>query len=676
MGPPWDVRDYVTGTDHKFNKLANLKSLVRRSRLFGVAELNGEADARVDVVTTNGAGPDLRAKETGHIRLIAVATRPRASRYLFDVTGIARAAILGRNSNPSFAANATQFRGFVKLECLEDGTMRLYLTGLAIFVPSVALADIELPSRIDRVTVFPDAAIVTRVAPLAVPAGASSLVLRSLPAAIDPSSIRVEGEGGSAFTIGGIDIRTTPGDAKPVIDADLEEKLRALREQREATQGRLAAVEGKKAVIERYAQASPEKLSNEAKPLEVAQWATAWNAIGDGLTQANDELRTLRSHISDLDVRIAALERARPQPAQPGAPKRDVLVAVQASAPVAGELRISYRVGGAGWAALYDARLETGARETKPSLEIVRRAQVAQRTGEDWEDVQLSVSTVRVSRGTAAPDLPPLQVSFPELAPAAPATLRRSAPAPQLVAPDEARPQERLDDRSADNQPAKEQQAALQAEAFQATFHVPGRVRVPQDGSSKNFVLNQRTVAPALSVRAAPVLDETAYLQTSFVNEDEAALLPGDVALHRDGAFVGRARLKLVAPGDAVELGFGADDKVKITRVPLRRRESEPSWIGQTKSDLSEFKTTVRNLHGWPMRITVLDRVPFSENAAISVEVLRDITPPTDRQTENKRGVMAWTSEFGPGEQKEIRFGYRVQWPADKGVVFAPKPMR
>jgi uncharacterized protein (TIGR02231 family) len=552
--------------------------------------------------------------------------------------------------------------------------MRLSLTGFAIFLPTIALADIELPSRIDRVTVFPDAAIVTRVAPLAIQGGASTVVLRGLPAAIDPASIRVEGEGASVFTIAGIDVRTTPGDARPVIDAELEDKLRGLREQREGTQGRIAAIEGKKAVIERYAQASPEKLSNEAKPLEVAQWATAWNAIGDGLAQANDELRTLRARVNDLDSQIAALERARPQPTRPGAPKRDVLVALEANAPVAGELRISYRVAGAGWTALYDARLETGARETKPSLEIVRRAQVAQRTGEDWEDVQLSVSTVRVNRGTAAPDLPPLQVSFPEAALAAQDAMRRAAPAPHQGVASEAR--RLFGEEFADSQPAKEQQAVLQSAAFQATFHVPGRVRVPQDGASKNFVLSQRAVAPTLSIRAAPVVDETAYLQTSFVNEDEAALLPGEVALHRDGAYVGRARLKLVAPGDTVELGFGADDKVKITRVPLHRRESEPSWIGQTKSDVSEFKTTVKNLHGGPMRITVIDRVPFSENAALTVEVLRDITPPTERQSENKRGVMAWSSDYGPGEQKEIRFGYRIQWPADKSVVFAPKPTR
>ena len=124
---------------------------------------------------------------------------------------------------------------------------------------------------------------------------------------------------------------------------------------------------------------------------------------------------------------------------------------------------------------------------------------------------------------------------------------------------------------------------------------------------------------------------------------------PGEIALHRDGAYVGRGRLKLVATGDTVDLGFGADDKVKVTRVPVRRRETEPSWIGQTKADVSEFKTTVKNLHTQPMRITITDRIPFSEQAAITVELLRETTPPTERQIDNKRGVMAWSWRLRAG---------------------------
>ena len=65
--------------------------------------------------------------------------------------------------------------------------------------------------------------------------------------------------------------------------------------------------------------------------------------------------------------------------------------------------RVSYTVRGARWAPLYDARLDTGTRERKPALELVRRAEIVQQTGEDWSDVALSVSTVRTAKGGSAP---------------------------------------------------------------------------------------------------------------------------------------------------------------------------------------------------------------------------------------------------------------------------------
>jgi uncharacterized protein (TIGR02231 family) len=552
--------------------------------------------------------------------------------------------------------------------------MLFLLCTAAALVPALAFAaDVELQSKIDQVTVFPDAAVVTRVAPLDLSAGASTLILRGLPVLLDPASIRVEGTAEAAFAIGGIDVRATPGEARPVIDAELERRLKSLREERESVQAQIGAAQGKKATIERYAQASPEKLGVEAKPLEVSQWKAAWDAIRVGLGDVNEELRTLSARSRELDADIAALERARPQPPRPGAPKRDVAVAVEASAPVKGELRLSYRVAGAGWSPLYDARLDTGGEGRKPSLELVRRAQVQQRTGEDWGDVALAVSTVRVNRGAAAPDLAPLRVSFREPSPSA-----SQAPLEPRVdvlrGASRAGQREQLAGETAARAKAMEVSTTVEAGAFQATFKVPGRVTVPQD-TSKSLMLAGRSIEPSLLVKVSPAVDETAYLEASFVNEDEAPLLPGEVAIHRDRIYVGKAHLKVTATGDMVNLGFGADDRVKVARVPLRRREAESSWIGQTKTDLREFKTTVRNLHAQPIRISVIDRVPFAENGAIQVEELRETTPPIERTVTDKRGVMAWTWDYAPGEQKEIRLAYRVKWPGDRELVYEPKPI-
>jgi uncharacterized protein (TIGR02231 family) len=556
--------------------------------------------------------------------------------------------------------------------------MRVRLACLVVLVPQTLFAaDLELASRIDRVTVYPDAALVTRLGEANLPSGASTLILRGLPASLDPASIRVEGQGDAGFTIGAVDVRLTPGDAKQALDPELESRITRLRDERDSVVARIGALETKRAAIERYAQASPEKLGVEGKPFEVSQWHSAWDAIGAGLASAHEELRQARARQRDLDAEIAALERARPLAPRPGAPKRDVAVAVEASSAVRGELRVSYRVGGASWTPLYDARLDTGAKDRKAGLELVRRAQVTQRTGEDWSDAELAVSTVRVNRGTAAPDLPPLQVAFYE-----PQVAARPAPAsPQMA--EAARQDQDFrfsggtrfgTEPTASRIEANRQEAILEVGAFQATFRVPGRVTVSQDGLSKTFALGTRKVEPALAVSAAPELDETAYLKASFTHEEEAPLLPGEVALHRDGSFVGRGRIKLTASGDTVDLGFGADDRVKVTRVPLRRRESEPGWVAQNKTDQREFKTSVKNLHAQPIRITVTDRLPFSENSAITVEQLRETTAPTEKGPADKRGVLAWTWDYAPGEQKEIRLAYRLRWPADREVVFQPKP--
>ena len=543
--------------------------------------------------------------------------------------------------------------------------MRALVLLAALAATPAGAAEIELPAPIDRVTVYPDAALVTRTGVAELPAGASSLVLRGLPAGVDAASVRVEGEG--AFAIGAVDLRTVAGDARPAADPALEARLRALREERERLGVRIEAAEGRKAAVERFGQVGPERLGPDGRFLEVAQWPGAWEAIGAGLAAAGEDLRALNAAARDLDGRIEAMEQARP-PAAAG-PKRDVVVAVEASSPVRAMLAVSYRAAGASWAPVYDARLDTGTGERPAALALTRRARIVQRTGEDWGEVALTVSTVRVARGTAAPELPPLQVDFLQALP---------PPAPRMAeaAEEPRRPAAMAPMRARSLEKAVEVEAALEATPFQLAYAVPGRVAVPADGTAKSLVLSRSDWKAALAVTAAPALDETAYLTASFTNEGAAPLLPGEVALNRDGVFVGRARLKAAAPGEAVDLGFGADDAVKVARVPVRRQASEPGFLGQSRSDEREFKTTVRNAHAGPIKITVLDRVPYSENGAITVELLPGTTAATEKQVGDRRGVMAWSAEYRPGETKEFRLAYRTRWPADREVVTTPRPVR
>jgi uncharacterized protein (TIGR02231 family) len=556
------------------------------------------------------------------------------------------------------------------------------MTACLLFGPLVnsqgAVAkEIEVKSVISAVIVHPDAATITREAVVDLPSGASTIMFKNLPFAMDPASLRVSGEANGRLLIGSVETRVTPAAAKQRDNA-VETRLKALRGEREATQVTIDALAAKQAMITRFAQSGPEKLSPETRPLPPGEWGAAFETIGAALAKNGEGLRLANVKARELDEEIQALESGQGQVSGGHAglgPAREASVFVEREQAGRARLVLAYLTSGAGWTPAYDARLDTGDKDRKPSLELNRRAMVTQRTGEDWIDVALSVSTVRAHRGAAAPEPQPQRLAFLDYpVPVAKGAVGGGFRRENMSSLDAAAPASGLEDKVAAPEPVQQQVAAMDAGAYQATFKVSGAVSAPGDGSAKSFVLSSRKLEPKLEIRAAPALDPTAYLEAHLVNDEEAPLLPGPLAVHRDGVYVGESRIALVAPGDAGDFGFGADDKVKITRVPVKRMENEPGWFGQTRTETRDFKTQVKNLHGFPIHVTIVDQVPFSENTAITVELLPQTTAPSEKQVADKRGVMAWTFDQQPGEAKDIRLAWRVKWPADRVVVTQPAP--
>ena len=220
---------------------------------------------------------------------------------------------------------------------------------------------------------------------------------------------------------------------------------------------------------------------------------------------------------------------------------------------------------------------------------------------------------------------------------------------------------------------AEEQQSTVEVGGFHVTFRIPGRVSLGANEGAKSLRVSTATIAPDLAVRSVPVRDPTAFLEASFKQNEDAPLLPGRVAIYRDGVFVGRGQMAAAARDEPVRLGFGADDKVKIERTVVRRNEGSAGLIVTTsKTDERAFKTSVRNGHDFPLRIAIEDQLPVSENEEIQVEMLSSTTPPTTTNLRDKRGVLEWAFEAKPGEVKDIAFAWRVRWPKDKGVVMVP----
>ncbi len=553
--------------------------------------------------------------------------------------------------------------------------LALAAPGLAVvaFAPAAA-APAEVSSRIDQATVYPDGATVTRVIETDLPGGDSVLHAADFPPTLDPASLRVEGEAAARLTIGGIDARLPSAD-RPPPDPTLENAIEALRDERARLDGAIAAATARRRFAERFADQAPAGLGDKGEARPLSEWRAAFAAIEDEVAAAETAIGEARVKQRDIDRRLAQFDARRT--ANPPR-KTDVRIDINAGAATHATLRVTYTVRGAVWAPLYDARLDTGAAGGKAALDLVRRAEIKQNTGEDWVDVQLAVSTARTAKGGNAPDLRPLIARFLELLPDQ-RPVMAPPPPPAAGLSETLRGNADKKNENPDNMPkpadgiaAEEQDAAADTGGFQVVYRIPGRVSIAAGEGAKSFRIAAAKITPDLVLRAAPAADPTAFLEADFKHAEDAPLLPGPVALYRDGSYVGRGQMALIAKDEDVRLGFGADDSVKIVRSTVRQLDGTAGMFGSSRTERRQFKTSIRNGHDWPVRIIVEDRTPVSETNDIKVEVLPVTTAPTERNSRNRRGVLSWTLDLAPGASKDLVIAWLVRFPADRAVVYTP----
>jgi uncharacterized protein (TIGR02231 family) len=534
---------------------------------------------------------------------------------------------------------------------------RLVAVSALFLLPAAAAAagEFDIPARVEAVTVFPDGASIVRRLPVNIPAGEHVLVIGDLPPSADPASLRLAGAGEGRLVVGAVDARQPRAFERP--DPERVRRLEALRDERQALDDGIAAERLRKRAAE--ALVSETTLAGGERGLDA-------DAARQALTTAVEETRTADRAIRQaeqrqraLDREIAALEAGLN--AQP--PRRlEARISVQAEQAFRGELTLSYAVRGARWTPIYDARLvTTGA---KPMLELVRRAEIRQETGEDWQNVALTVSTARVARGGATPKLGSLVVRFERppvgrLSESGAGPASQAVPAPAPYAPLAAEPRAR----------AVEQEAVADLSGFQASFAIPGQSTIGSGEGARALRIATMTIEPQLVSRAAPSVDPTAFLEARFKYAGDVPLMPGRVSLYRDGAFAGRSQLAAATREEPVSLGFGPDDLVRVEHHVVRRTDGSAGIISSSRTEEREFRIVVRNGARGARQVVIEDRVPVSEAQELAVEALSGATQPTGRDVDGRRGIVEWAFDLAPGASREIRHGWRLRWPSDRQLA-------
>lgn len=275
---------------------------------------------------------------------------------------------------------------------------------------------IPCESSITHVQVFARGARVTRrVVPGAAPAGGEvTLVLDGLPVLAAPGSFRVSlppDAPGRALVLvrSSLVVPATGSALGRSLEAvrELERKIRRIDRHAGVTQRRRDAVADTRLDPGHRARRAPDHPRSVVP--RTRETLAAHAMLGALATDLDARLDALHRERHDL---ARALERARTQASQArsselvGAahPTRRVLITVRGDGPLP-HLELTYAVDAARWWPVYTLRIRDHAR----AATWISEALVAQRSGEDWRDARLELSTANMLFDARLPTLPSLR---------------------------------------------------------------------------------------------------------------------------------------------------------------------------------------------------------------------------------------------------------------------------
>ncbi|OWY12295.1 hypothetical protein B6V72_14420 [Thioclava sp. F34-6] len=530
--------------------------------------------------------------------------------------------------------------------------MRITLTAALMAATALpALADtIEVPGKITAVTLFPQGAQVVRQVEVKAPEGSHDLLVPGFPEGTDISTLRVSGDG---VQIGAMSLIS--GRA-PATSGTESAAVKAARDRLASAKEALAEKEDAVAVIRAKAQAARDQITylknTDSQVTAPEQLRALAQMVEDQILSATEraiaaEAEARRAEAA-LDPAKEAVKQARAaldallNPAK----DREMLSAkVQGS----GTLTITSYVNNAGWQPSYDLRLD----RDKGAVDMERFVSVHQATGEDWRNVDLTLSTARPG-GRAEPGevYPRLaHIGDPD-APPAPVPMKRSLAASDGAAAPMA-------------EAAISDRADLQMQGETVTYHYPSAVDLRDGVDDLRLSLDSKTLPMEVFAEAAPLTDPQAYRVAEGKNGTGEILLPGPANLYADGALVGQSHLPMVAAGDDLTLGFGPIEGIRVDRRMPDTMEGDSGFISKSNERREVVEIEVKNLtdKGWPMR--VIDRVPYSEQE--DLKITTKATPPaSETDYDHRRGVLAWRFDLGADETKTIRTETTLSWPTDK----------
>ncbi|MGI3185832.1 mucoidy inhibitor MuiA family protein [Nioella aestuarii] len=541
--------------------------------------------------------------------------------------------------------------------------MRFHIFAVGVLTVGMAHAE-DIPVRADvtHATIYGGAAEVTRQASVTVPAGAHRLLV-PVPQYMQDAGV-VSAALSDGTPLGPVRTDPTPGFEDGQFDTPAQAALRArievLEAEIEEAEDQLAHIEaglGTIALQRRYLESYASSGSGEVTaPDEIGavlsvlgqQMEELTTELLEGEHQQDEQLATIAELQADLSDAEAELRALFPL----GADSIALAIPIEVTEAADLAVNLTYLATGLGWHMTYTARLSTG----DGALTLARTARLESYLPDRWEQVALTLSGEEWGQ-----------------------VLDMTGVRPSLARIEEERPPEIFQDRVAGGafvepvlEPVIITEESATFESFGLSFNA--EIAEPQtlgQGGETLVPFDTLSFDAEITIEANPRRDDTAFLIARAENTTGQPLIPGDMAVYRDAAFLADEYMDTIPPGGEVELPFGSVDHLQLFWRDLSRNEGDEGFFNRSNVQRQVVEFGVTNVSDQPEDVRILYAVPYTEQDDLELDLTLSIAP-SEENLDGRRGIHAWDLTVAPGETRTIRMEAEMSWPEGYDLYWRP----
>ena len=540
--------------------------------------------------------------------------------------------------------------------------------------------------KVTAVTVYPDRALVTRSGEVKLDPGVQAVVFENLPANLEEDSVRAKASSEGKLKILGVEVRrdyheVTPGPASRQLQDDLaklDDQIRTLTDEQSDLQRRNQFLDQIRDKVTAQASASDGKDA----PATVQNITGLFQLYGTEIGKITTRQREIEFALRDLSIARKATSPISSASSNNRHSPTPVPLSLRLMPPTAARrtLNVTYLISGAGWQPQYDAYADPDTQK----VELTYYGVVRQTTGEDWNDVALTLSSARPSTAARLPDLAAWTVDLGgqiyneanlnvDLERARASSARMFDEQKSLQMNSTAAPAE-----------ADAAQAVCRDHAGSARRHTRHRrspfprARRHVQRAGKNHH-SQRQPAPSqrdLRAVAARRMDLRGHAEARAqrLPQDEGHQHLGrarcsavEINLFLGNDYIGKSSIGLVAANATFDLFLGADENIKVTRTEGVKKEEAGGILTRMKLYKRSFTIELENFKSTAATLKVRDQLPVSKNGQVTVAVNQ--AEPAFQTRDNDTGEVTWEFKLKPNEKQKITVAYEIDVPYAQAVA-------